>query len=56
MKTSYAKTNSYQLTIFWGLFLGFVLSTSNRIYIGWFGILMFPLIGVSTIAYIAGFL
>merc|ERR1711948_6797 len=56
MKTSYAKTNSYQLTTFWGAFLGFVLSTSNRIYIGWFGILMFPLVGISTIAYIAGFL
>merc|ERR1712190_453820 len=56
MKTSYSKTNSYQLTTFWGSFLSFVLSTSNRIYIGWFGILMFPLIGVSTIAYIAGFL
>ena len=56
MKTSYIKTNSYQLIIFWGLFLGFVLSTSNRIYIGWFGILMFPLISISTIAYIIGFL
>merc|ERR1712222_47717 len=36
--------------------LGLILSTSSRLYIGFFGILMFPLIGVSTIAYIAGFL
>ena len=57
MKTSYIKIN-YQsiLSTIWGTFLGFVLSTSSRIYIGWFGILMFPLISVSTIAYITGFL
>merc|ERR1712187_55302 len=57
MKTSYAKTN-YQsaLSTIWGTFLGFVLSTSSRIYIGWFGILMFPVIGVSVVAYVVGFL
>jgi photosystem II P680 reaction center D1 protein len=56
MKTSYAKTayQSVAATI-WGSFLGFVLSTSSRIYIGWFGILMFPVIGVSVVAYVAGF-
>ena len=40
----------------WGGFLSFVLSTTNRLYIGWFGILMFPLLGVATLAFIAAFL
>jgi len=35
---------------------GFILSTNNRLYIGWFGVLMFPLIGVATVAYVAAFL
>ena len=39
-----------------GSVVGFVLSTTNRLFIGWFGGLMFPLIGVSTIAYVAAFL
>ena len=57
MKTSYAKI-AYQLiaSTIWGSFLGLVLSTSSRIYIGWFGILMFPVISVSVTAYIAGFI
>jgi len=40
----------------WGGVIGFLLSTSNRLYIGYFGVLMFPLIGVATIAYIAAFI
>jgi len=36
--------------------IGFLLSTSNRLYIGYFGVLMFPLIGLATIAYIGGFI
>jgi photosystem II P680 reaction center D1 protein len=35
--------------------IGFLLSTSNRLYIGYFGVLMFPLIGLATLAYIAAF-
>ena len=34
----------------------FILSTSNRLYIGWFGTFMFPLIAVSSIAYITAFI
>ena len=49
-------SNLLSLTNSWGYVIGFVLSTTNRIYIGWFGILMFPLLGVATIAYIAGFI
>jgi len=39
----------------WGYLIGFLLSTSNRFYIGWFGVLMFPLIGLAIVAYIAAF-
>jgi len=40
----------------WGGVIAFLLSTSNRLYIGCFGILMFPLIGLATVAYIAAFI
>jgi photosystem II P680 reaction center D1 protein len=36
--------------------LGFLLSSSNRLYIGYFGVLMFPLIGLATFAYITAFI
>jgi photosystem II P680 reaction center D1 protein len=44
------------MTTTWGSIIGFILSTTNRIYIGWFGILMFPLLAVASIAYIAAFI
>merc|ERR1712048_1534854 len=40
----------------WGYLIGFLLSTSNRLYIGWFGVLMFPLTGLAIVAYIAAFI
>jgi photosystem II P680 reaction center D1 protein len=40
----------------WGYAIGFLLSTTNRLYIGWFGILMFPLLGLAIVAYIAAFI
>lgn len=58
MKNLYSN-NSLQasnLSSGWGSFLSFVLSTSNRIYIGWFGILMFPLLAVATVVFLLGFL
>ena len=50
MKNSYIyiQLNLFPLYTWWGSLLGFVLSTSNKIYIGWFGLLMFPLVGVSS--------
>merc|ERR1719222_636463 len=39
----------------WGSFIGTLLSTNTRLYIGYFGVLLFPLIAVSTLVYIAGF-
>lgn len=49
-------TNTMSSVYSWfSSFLGFILSTSNRLYIGCFGILMFPLLGVATGAYIVAF-
>ena len=40
----------------WGTSLGFILSTSNRLYIGFFGVLMFPLLVVALCAYLVSFI
>ena len=40
----------------WAQMIGFVLSTANRLYVGWFGLLMFPLLSVAIIAYITAFI
>merc|ERR1711934_658592 len=40
----------------WERFFFFLLSTSNRFYLGWFGIFMFPLTGMAIIIYIVAFL
>lgn len=41
----------------WGSYvLGFILSTRNRLYVGWFGTLMFPLLGLAIIGYITAFI
>jgi len=41
---------------FWGNGIGFLLSTTNRLYIGWFGVFMFPLLSLGIIAYVLGFI
>ena len=40
----------------WSLFASIILSTSNRLYIGWFGILMFLLLGLSIVVYSLAFI
>ena len=40
----------------WGNLIGFLLSTGNRLYVGWFGTLMLPLIGLAIIGYITAFI
>ena len=51
----FVQLKSYFLCIiWWGSLLEFVLSTSNRLYIGWFGLLMFPLVGVALFVFILG--
>jgi len=40
----------------WGILVGFLLSTSNRLYIGFFGVLMFPLLVVSLCVYLLSFI
>jgi len=39
----------------WSSFVSFVTSSDNRLYIGIFGTLMFPLLILATIVYIAAF-
>ena len=43
-------------TNLWGLMLGLILSTSNRLYIGLFGVLMFPLLVVALSVYLVSFI
>lgn len=38
----------------WSSFVGYVSSTNNRFYIGYFGLAMYPLLAVSIVAYILG--
>merc|ERR1712226_1665562 len=45
--------SSYSL---WGSIASLVTTTNNRIFIGWFGVAMFPLLVVATLVYIAGFI
>lgn len=40
----------------WGLMLGLILSTSNRLYIGLFGVIMFPLLVVALCVYLVSFI
>jgi photosystem II P680 reaction center D1 protein len=40
----------------WGLVVSYILSTSNRLYIGYFGLLVFPLIAVAAFVFILGFI
>jgi photosystem II P680 reaction center D1 protein len=40
----------------WAAILSFIISTSNRVYLGWFGILMFPLLLLATLCFITSFI
>lgn len=40
----------------WASILSFIISTSNRVYVGWFGILMFPLLLLATLCFITSFI
>ena len=46
---------SVSLNSWFSVVLSFILSTSNRLYIGAFGVLMFPALGVATFAFIISF-
>ena len=48
--------NFYFIFYNWGSITGTLLSTSSRLYIGYFGILLFPLVALSTAVYVTGFL
>jgi len=40
----------------WGQFLAWVTSTNNRLYVGWFGVLMIPTLLAATICYVVAFI
>jgi photosystem II P680 reaction center D1 protein len=40
----------------WGYLIGFLLSTGNRLYVGWFGTLMLPCLGSAIIGYMTAFI
>ena len=39
----------------WGQFCSWVTSTNNRLYVGWFGVLMIPTLLAATICFIVAF-
>jgi photosystem II P680 reaction center D1 protein len=39
----------------WGSFSSVVSTTNNRLFIGWFGVLMFPLLFLSTVCFVVSF-
>ena len=41
---------------YWGYYIGFVLSTANRLYVGCFGTLIFPLLSLAIMGYTQGFI
>ena len=43
-------------SLMWGYLLSFILTTASRFYIGIFGIILFPVLGVSIITYIGAFI
>jgi photosystem II P680 reaction center D1 protein len=43
-------------TTSWGRLCRFVTSTENRLYVGWFGVLMFPTLLSATICFVIAFL
>jgi len=40
----------------WAYLIGFLLSTGNRLYVGWFGTFMLPLSGLAIIGYMTAFI
>jgi photosystem II P680 reaction center D1 protein len=47
--------SSLGVTYTWSSLVSIILSTSNRLYIGWFGLLVFPLLTLASVVYIVGF-
>lgn len=56
MTISMRKRPSLDLFRAWDLFCAWITSTDNRIYIGWFGVLMIPTVLVATTVFILAFI
>ena len=55
LKNTYHTSNISAFN-WWGTIIGFILSTGNRFYVGWFGTFMFPLSGLAIIGYMTAFI
>ena len=53
--TKMASTLSRQQTSSWDNFCEWVTSTNNRLYVGWFGVLMIPTLLAATICFVVAF-
>ena len=51
-----ASTLSRQQTSTWDNFCEWVTSTNNRLYVGWFGVLMIPTLLAATICFVVAFI
>lgn len=47
--------NSLKSSSVWGGVISSLLSTNNRVFIGWFGVIMFPVLSVAIVGYILAF-
>jgi photosystem II P680 reaction center D1 protein len=47
-------TSGFAFSGFWSQFIGYITSTNNRFYIGYFGLVMYPLLSVAITAFILG--
>ena len=56
MKNTYNSNILEENYNWWGYRVGFLLSTGNRLYVGWFGTLMLPLSGLAIIGYMTAFI
>ena len=57
MKEEHIFFSCFRLAYYWwGYLIGFLLSTGNRLYVGWFGTLMLPLSGLAIIGYMTAFI
>lgn len=56
MSTILQRRRELDIFSIWSKFAAWITSTQNRIYIGWFGVLMIPTLAVAAIAFILAFI
>ena len=56
MNTVTLRRKEFNIFDIWDRFSGWITSTNNRIYIGWFGVLMIPTLLAATTCFILAFI